>query len=183
MIAIDSLKVLEKIVSRLGDSPINWVVTGSLGMALQGVPVEVHDIDIQTDKGGVYEIEKCLAEYVIKPVRYSESERICSHLGLLNIDGVKVEIMGDIQKRLCDQSWEEPVNVEHYKRWIEVGGMRIPVLSLEYEYRAYLKLGRVEKAEMLRSWLQKNRSGLTNASNQQASPADDANFVSRKKDE
>lgn len=159
MIARDRLKVLEKIVGRLEDSPINWVVTGSLGMALQGIPVEVHDIDIQTDKGGVYEIEKCLAEYVVKPVRFSESGRIRSHLGMLEIDGVKVEIMGDIQKRLGDQGWEEPVKVEHYKRWVEVGGMRIPVLSLEYEYRAYLKLGRVEKAEMLRSWLQKTEAG------------------------
>jgi hypothetical protein len=38
------LKVLRKIVTRLQDSPVDWVVTGSLGMALQGVPVEVHDV-------------------------------------------------------------------------------------------------------------------------------------------
>jgi len=84
-----------------------------------------------------------------------------SYLGMLEIDGVKVEIMGDIQKRLADQSWEEPVKVEYYRLWVEVDGMRIPVLSLEYEYRAYLTLGRTDKAEMLRSWLQKtaNRSG------------------------
>jgi len=36
--------------------------------------------------------------------------------------------------------------------------MRIPVLSLEYEYQAYLKLGRIEKAEMLRSWLQETEA-------------------------
>lgn len=74
---------------------------------------------------------------------------------MLEIDGIKVEVMGDIQKRLGDQSWEEPVQVEHYKHWVEVDGMRIPVLSLEYEYRAYLKLGRSDKAEILRTWLQK----------------------------
>jgi len=28
--------------------------------------------------------------------------------------------------------------------------MQIPVLSLEYEYQAYLRLGRVKKAEILR---------------------------------
>jgi hypothetical protein len=159
MIANDHLKVLEKIVSRLKDSPINWVVTGSLGMALQGVPTQVHDIDIQTDKDGAYEIERCFAEYVVKPVRYSESGKIRSHLGMLEIDGIKVEIMGDIQKRLGDQSWEKPVKVEYYRRWVEFGGMLIPVLSLEYEYQAYLKLGRIEKAEMLRSWLQETEAG------------------------
>jgi hypothetical protein len=30
------------------------------------------------------------------------------------------------------------------------GGMTIPVLSLAYEAQAYLKLGRLERAEMLR---------------------------------
>lgn len=32
--------------------------------------------------------------------------------------------------------------------------MQVPVLSLEYEYQAYLKLGRIDKAEILRKWLQ-----------------------------
>jgi len=44
-------------------------------MALQGVPIPVHDIDIQTDKDGAYEIERCFAEYVVEPVRYSESQQ------------------------------------------------------------------------------------------------------------
>jgi len=36
--------------------------------------------------------------------------------------------------------------------------MRIPVLSLEYEYRAYLRLGRREKAEKIRRWLEGQNS-------------------------
>ena len=159
MIAKAYLKVLEKIVNRLQDSPIDWVVTGSLGMALQGVPIEVRDIDIQADRDGAYEIERRHAEYVVKPVNYSKSERIRSHFGMLKIDDIKVEIMGDLQKHLDNQTWEDPVKVERYRHWVEVTGMRIPVLSLDYEYRAYLKLGRVEKAEMLRNWLQRTEVG------------------------
>ncbi len=128
-------------------------------MALQGVPVTVHDIDIQTDEEGAYEIERRFSKYVIKPVRYSISEQIRSHFGMLEIDGIKVEIMGDLQKRLDDQSWEGPVKVECYKQRVELEGMRIPVLSLEHEYQAYLKLGRSKKAEMLRNWLQKTEAG------------------------
>ena len=45
--------------------PINWAVTGSLRLALQGVPIEVHDIVIQTDKDGAYAIERCFIEYAI----------------------------------------------------------------------------------------------------------------------
>ena len=126
-------------------------------MALQGVPVEVHDIDIQTDRDGAYEIERRLSEYVKQPVQYSAAERIRSHLGKLEIDGIQVEIMGEVQKRLDDERWEEPVDVEHYRHWIEIDGMKIPVLWLDYERQAYLKLGRFEKAEMLRKWLEKTR--------------------------
>lgn len=159
MIPNDHLKALAVIVDRLRDRAIAWVVTGSLGMALQGVPAQVHDIDIQTDEDGAYEIERCLAAYVVKPVRYSESERIRSHFGALEVDGIKVEIMGGVQKRLNDLDWEEPVRVEDHRHWITVDRMRVPVLSLEYEYQAYLKLGRVERAEMLRSWLRKTGDG------------------------
>ena len=45
--------------------------------------------------------------------------------------------------------------LEQHKRFIEVEGMHIPVLSLEYEYQAYLKLSRIDKAEMLEKWLRR----------------------------
>lgn len=147
------LNALRVIYASLKDRHVNWVVTGSLGMALQGVEVEIHDLDIQTDKTRADEIERCFPEYGVTPVRYSESDRIWSYLGRHEIDGVRVEILGDIQKHL-DDAWEEPVAIERYKRWLCIQGMCIPVLSLEYEYQAYLRLGRIEKTEMLRRWLQ-----------------------------
>ena len=155
MIDLKYIKVLRKIYERLNDGSVNWVVTGSLGFALQGVPVDVHDIDIQTDKEGAYEIERRFSEFVIKKVAFRSTDKIRSHFGILMIDGIRVEIMGDIQKRLEDGSWEEPVDLNRYKRFVEIRGMKIPVLSLEYEYQAYLKLGRTEKAEILKKWLQR----------------------------
>jgi hypothetical protein len=152
------LTALRKIINRLKDNPESWVITGSLGLALQGVPVEIHDIDIQTDRDGAYEIERRLSEFVKQSVQYSSAERIRSHLGKLEIDGIQVDVMGAVQKCLDDQSWEKPVDIERYRRWVEFDGMRIPVFCLEYEQEAYLKLGRVEKAEMLRDWL--NKTGL-----------------------
>ena len=61
--------------------------------------------------------------------------------------------MGDIQKRLADGTWEEPVALGRYKHFVDVDGMPVPVLALEYEHEAYLKLDRAEKAAMLRKWL------------------------------
>ncbi len=147
------LKVLRKLYERLKENNVNWVVTGSLGFALHGVPVEPHDIDIQTDKEGAYEIEHLFSEFVVEPVGFRESRRIRSHFGVLIIDGIKVEIMGDIQKKVNDE-WEPPVDINKHKRFVQIEGMEIPVLDLEYEYQAYLKLGRVEKAKMLEEFLE-----------------------------
>lgn len=126
-------------------------------MALQGMDIEVHDIDIQTSLPGVYEIEGYFPEFVVKPVQYVASERIRSHLGALEIEGVKVEIIGAIQKLVDGEVWDEPVNVEQYRHWISFEGMQVPVMSLEHEYQAYLRMGRVEKAEKIKDWLEENR--------------------------
>jgi hypothetical protein len=91
-------------------SDVNWVVTGSHSSSLQGVPVKVHDIDIQTDNAGAYEIEHCFSEFVVEGATFSTAERIRSHLGVLVIDGTQVEIVGYIQKRREDGTWEDPVD-------------------------------------------------------------------------
>lgn len=163
MIEAQYLAVLRKIYLCLKDGKAVWVITGSLGMTLQGLDLEVHDIDIQTDRGGAFEIEGKFSQNIIDSVRYSESERIRSYFGRLGIDGIQVEIMGDIQKRIDEKTWEEPVQVEHHRKWVNIDGMQIPVLSLEYEYQAYLKLGRVERAEMLREWLQNQADEMDGA--------------------
>jgi len=147
------LNALSKIYARLNVSDVNWVLTGSVGFALQGMPVEIHDIDIQTDKVGAYEIESLFSESIVKKVDFSSTEKVRSHFGTLMIDGIKVEIMGDIQKRSENGEWEQPVDLQKHKQFVDIEGMHIPVLSLEYEYQAYVKLGRKEKAEMLKQWL------------------------------
>ena len=154
MIGAHHLRVLRKLYDRLSGADIDWAVTGSLGFALQGVPIEVHDIDLQSDEAGVYAIERLFSEFVIRPAVLSSKHNIRSHLGALLIEGVEVEIMGDIQKPNVDGTWEEPTDLARHKRFVEVEGMRIPVLSLEYEEQAYRKMGRIEKAEMLRQWLE-----------------------------
>jgi aminoglycoside-2''-adenylyltransferase len=154
MIEEQYLAALHKIHARLKDCKAIWVITGSLGMALQGLDLNVHDIDLQTDRLGAFEIESKFSQNVIEPVHYFPSERMRSYFGKLEMDGIQVEIMGELQKRLDGNTWEEPVNVEYHRRWVDFDGMQLPVLSLEYEYQAYLKLGRVERAEMVQKWLQ-----------------------------
>jgi hypothetical protein len=55
------LAALRELHGELSSSPIRWVLTGSAGFALQGVPVAVHDLDVQTDAAGAYEIAQRFA--------------------------------------------------------------------------------------------------------------------------
>ncbi len=104
MINSSLLRVLHQLYKHLRIDEVNWAVTGSLGFVLQGMDVDVHDIDIQTDKSGAYEIERRFSRYVVRNVEFSSSGKIRSHFGELSIDNIKVEIMGDIQKLLPDDT-------------------------------------------------------------------------------
>ncbi|HEX6484549.1 MAG TPA: hypothetical protein VF043_37365 [Ktedonobacteraceae bacterium] len=160
MIDISYSKAMRRIYKSLQNRPVNWVVTGSFSFALQGVPVTPGDIDLQTDLAGALTIEQLLSKYVVQKVKFSSNEKMRSHFGELSINGVKVEMMGDVQKRNEDGSWEKPVDLERYKQFVEFRGMTIPVLALEYEYEAYMKLGRFERAEMLKEAIQTWTPGI-----------------------
>lgn len=151
---IDALQIIH---DRLEGSKIQWAITGSLGMALRGMALDIHDIDIQTDRQDAYEFEKLFPEYVVTPVYGRASEKIRSHFGILQIGEIKVEIMGGMQKLLPDQSWEKPIKVREKCDWVKSEGMVLPVMTLAHEYQAYLTMGREEKAEKIRQWME-NRS-------------------------
>lgn len=146
--------VLLKIYGIIRNSGENicWGLTGSTSFALQGVDVEPHDIDIQTDGASAYILGRLLAEYEVQPVMFCGNAKIRSHFGKYLIDGMEVEIMGDIQKSAGDH-WEDIVPLESILDYISWHDVSIPVLKLSYEAEAYEKLGRIAKAKMLRDYL------------------------------
>lgn len=150
MIPSQHVQTLKTVYHSLRKTDILWAITGSLNFAFQGMRLKVNDIDLQTDASGAYEIERVFAENVAKSVRFSRSGKIGSHWGELNINGVKVEIMGALQKKLPDGTWESPVDVKKHRKFITFEGMNLPVLSLAYEEQAYRVLGRTEKADQIR---------------------------------
>jgi hypothetical protein len=150
--------VLQVILTRLAGVGVNWAVTGSLGHALQGVPVEPQDIDLQTDAAGAYAIMDCLSEYIHKPVRFLVSENIRSHLGSFRIKGVRVEVMGAVEKRLADGKWTPPPDLDQVRQFVRFAGIHIPVLKLAYEAEAYEMLGRPERAMLIRRIIDESSS-------------------------
>jgi hypothetical protein len=138
---------------RLKPVSFPWAFTGSLSMVLQGMNLEIHDIDLQSDAQGAYAIQTLFSEFVTRPVVFSATERIRSHYGALEIAGVKVEIMGDVESRMGGSEWSTPPDLHSLTRWVENEQMRLPVLDLEYEVQAYLRLGRTAKADQIQKFL------------------------------
>jgi hypothetical protein len=147
------MQALEVLHARLKQADFRWGITGSLGMALQGMDLPIHDIDLQCDTEGAYAIEALFHDLMTLPVAHQEAERIRSELGAMQVGGIKVEIMGGIENREPGGDWLPSAGFAKAVRWIDFQGMRLPVLDLEYEYLAYQRMGRAEKAARIRGYL------------------------------
>jgi hypothetical protein len=141
-----TLKLLYK---DLETCDVRWVLAGSLSLALQGVNVEPHDIDLLTDHQGAFRINAMLKKYEKKKVDYSETEKVSSFFGVFEIQGVKVEVMGDYRERQGNK-WVSLSRRLVNPKIIEVDGMKIPVSPLEDQLVSYRRTARPKDAEKVR---------------------------------
>ena len=127
-------------VTRLLQDDVSWAVDGSCALALQGISVTPHDIDILSDAHNAYRIESMLREFLVREVRYGETNQWRSHFGVFSIDSVKVEVMGDLQS-FRDGKWpqiQNPTSVSIVS--LELDDVRVPVVSLSsLESSGYLQ--------------------------------------------
>ena len=137
-----------------------WVLTGSLSFAIRGLDTSIGDIDIQTDKHGAYELQKIFKKYREINVEFKQTEKIRSYFGSIKMKNIKIEIMGDIEKKIKNE-WTTAPDLVLLKENIEFLGMKIPVLPIEYEVDAYFNMGRIDKANKLKELI----SSLKTASN------------------
>jgi hypothetical protein len=147
----DHADAVAEIRDRLADRSVDWALTGSTSFVLQGVPLEPDDVDVQTTEQGAYVFGEVFEDCCVEPVSLSSAERIRSHFGQFEIHGVSIEVMGALQKRSPDGSWESPTSIADHREFAPFRGGTVPVLSLSYEAQAYERLGRTERAERLRA--------------------------------
>lgn len=134
---------LKKIVRVLKDNNVIYTIVGGASVALNGVRIPVRDVDIEMDADSAYRFQELFIEQAIEPVSYRASENYRSHFGRFEIDGIGVEVMGDLQRK-ADAGWvntwaltRHPVNLE---------GEQVDVSWLEEETLAYIRRGRLERA-------------------------------------
>ena len=137
---------------------MTWAVTAGMNLALQGVQVQVHDIDLQTDAAGAFEIERRFTQFVVRRVQFSVGDRIRSLFGVLRIDDIRVEIIGDTETLRDDGTWESSEGWAERRAFLELGSSLVPVLPLDLEHELYRRLGRADKMEVLDRWFSERSS-------------------------
>lgn len=143
---------VRRLVANLPFDEVNWALTGSVAHRLQGADIGCHDVDVQTDEPGAYEIASRLHRWVVESVELRSSARMRSHFGRLRFDDlqVDVDVMGAVQKRTMNGPWSEPTNPSDHRVYVSAGSVDVPVLSLRYEADAYEAIGRPDRARLLR---------------------------------
>jgi len=144
-------KVLEIIYGHLKNSDIKWAIFGSANLLLQGLQIKPNDIDILTDEQGAYKIENIFSKYSVKKVSFSSNGKVQSHYGAFDIDGVKVEIIGDFRSSVDLKPIAELKNCTN----LMLGDIKLPCLTLEDELISYTRLGRPEKVKLIKEWMEK----------------------------
>ncbi len=153
LIPKDFLIALKMLYRELHNTDIDWVVTGSLGLAIKGIPVQPQDIDIQTDGDGLKRIVRLFSHALTQEPSILETAHTRSVIATLVIEGVPVDIMGDVQHRDEDGFWDDPPNLSMNRIYLQVADMRIPTFTLDFEEEVYRSIGRKDKAELIAQYL------------------------------
>lgn len=145
---------LRRLAERLNAAGISYKVVGSTCLALHGLPLTPGDIDVETDAASAYRIQALWSDAVVDSVTLCTSAAYRSHLGHLSIDGVIVEIMGDMERPAGD-GWVS--TAASTKTLVELDGVAVPVSWLEEEALAYVRRGRLERTAQCLPYCDRDR--------------------------
>lgn len=136
-------KVLRRLAGELERLGIDYKVVGGASIALHGVRQPVKDLDLEMSAEQAYRFGEVYREYAIQPVQWCESADYRSHFGKFEIDGVLVDVMGDLQRREGERwqpTWTRTLDL------IDLRGVLVRTSWLEEETLAYIRRGRLERA-------------------------------------
>jgi hypothetical protein len=136
-----------------------WALMGSMASVLQGIDdYRPPDIDIVTTMEGAYILEGCVASCgaTVRPVSKSSAGPYTSYFGIFEVNGVKAEVMGDLEIHAADAHL---VAADHWSRWSErvrvlhFRDKHIPVVPLEWQIVANAMLNRPERVSGISKYL------------------------------
>jgi len=153
-----SLLNFSKTVLLLAESlqSYQYAFRGTASLFLQGIEMNVDDIDILSDKETALSCNELLKEYLLEEVSYKESKQFKSYFGKFNIEGMPVEIMGEWQIKDVKGNWTKPYSAENRIK-MEFEGKEIYVISIEEELLFFAKMGRWTAYQKIKRQLEEKK--------------------------
>lgn len=148
------------ISGRSAGSGIEWLVGGSVGAILHGVQLDAppRDLDIDTTGPGAYSLEARLSEYVQEAVTLSETPLYRNYFGCLKIDGVEVDLVGDldVKHKSFAHHFRITPEVWHKRTVVDVGGFEVGLTPLEHQLILNLIRGREDRTRPIAGYLRRH---------------------------
>lgn len=131
--------VVKKIAEIFGE--YDYVIRGTASLVLQGFDMVAADIDVLCDGKTALLCNALFKEYLIEPVKFSESANFKSFFGKVAIDGVPVEIMGEFQIKDIHGDWSAKFCGEN-PTILLIDGVSVKVTKPEDELHMFALMGR-----------------------------------------
>lgn len=121
----------------------DYAIRGTASLVLQGLDMNVDDIDILCNAKTALNANLKLSEYLVEEVAFKESPKFKSYFGKFLVDGVKVEIMGDWQIFNARKGWSGVYNADMKNiDYVKLDDLEIPVTKIDLELEVFALVGR-----------------------------------------
>jgi len=132
-------EVILLLAARLRD--FQYAFRGTASLVLQGMQMNVADIDIVGNEEAALACNDLLAKYLVEEVTFKESAKFKSYFGKFEVEGIPVEVMGEWQIKDTKGRWNEPFDASA-RKLISLNGDKVYVTSIEEELAVFAKMGR-----------------------------------------
>ncbi len=137
--------ILKLITERINQE-FMWRLEGSANLRIQGMNVNVKDLDITTDDNGINFFRSILKEFIVKDC-YSEKIKGNTIICSINGYGVEINSYGDRKYGMFDKAkdflWQ---------------GLKFKILPLKYAIEFYKLIKRDEKVRLIENYLKNTLS-------------------------
>lgn len=143
------LNVLRQIAEVFNEKQITWAIGASVLLYFKGLADDFHDIDIMAAEKDVAVIKDILLPMGEMMPPGPDVQYATKHFMEFRVEGIDIDVIAGFTIIKGEEEHYFPLKEEQILDHTEIGGIKIPLHSLE-EWRLYYELmGRTEKVKMI----------------------------------
>ena len=151
------MKIINKAALKQG---VSFCLSGTTSLFLQGINVKPNDLDLCVANDAAFKLVKALKKYCVQQVEFGELETLSSWRGVLKINGIEVDVLGDFKVKVDDKWFPVGARRLEEKNFVEYNGIQVMCSSFRLHLLSYKAMGRdkdKEKIKLIESKLNENK--------------------------